>query len=190
MKNTLQKLKLITLIYLTACTITGTAVAADGIAYTTALATSVTLNILGGAANSFCSSAYADNERSGSKAPTLVSSKPAIWVNYSDPRPKGDDADKGAAPSYVPQVSINNVSLMPAVSIRLFSVNASVGPADISPMLIYSPPTISKSADIMNLSAITYTAAADAGTFGNCWSDNLTPCVERSANRKTVIFSN
>ena len=190
MKNTLQKLKLITLIYLTACMITGTAVAADGIAYTTALATSVSLNIIGGAANSFCSSAYADNERSGSKAPTLVSSKPAIWVNYSDPRPKGDDADNGAAPSYVPQVSINNVSLMPAVSIRLFSVNASVGPADISPMLIYSPPTISKSVDIMNLSAITYTAAADAGTFGNCWSDNLTPCVERSANRKTVIFSN
>ena len=129
--------------------ITGTAVAADGIAYTTAVATSATLNILGAAANTVCSSAYASNESEPhGRLPTLVASKPAMWVNYSDPRPKGDDAGAGATPSYVPQISVDNVSLMPAVSFRLFSVNSPIGAADISPILTYSPPVLSKSVDI------------------------------------------
>ena len=161
--------------------ITGTAVAADGIAYTTALTTSATLNILGIAANSFCSSAYAGNEPPPPNVSIFVSSKPAIWVNYADPRPKGDDADNGAAPSYIPQISINNVSLMPVVSIKLFSVNSPVGPADISPILTYSPPILSKHVDD---DVTTYSIAMSPGSFGNCWSDNLTPCVERSCNRK------
>ena len=168
----------------------GATTAADTTAGATALATSSLLNIIGGAANSVCSNAYASNEpEPHGRLPTLVASKPAMWVNYADPRPKGDDADAGAAPSYIPQISVDNVSLMPAVSFRLFSVNSTIGPADISPILTYSPPVLSKTVSLNPPYSTSYNIAFSPGSFGNCWSDNLTPCVERACSRQKMGFT-
>ena len=101
-------------------------------------------------------------------------SKPAIWINFADPRPKGDDADNGAQPSYYPQVSINNVSLTPGVFHRVLNAPVPGGFFDLSLNLAFSPPSLSFSYPC------SYTLSASPSPFGHCWSDNLTPCGEHS----------
>ena len=112
----------------------------------------------------------------------IRSSKPAIWVNYADPRPKGNDDDKGAKPSCLPSLGVNNVSLMPGVSHPVLDVAVPVGAVGMSPVLSYSPPTLSRSQPTGNPS-ITFSVSATPSEFGNCWSWNLTPCIEMTASR-------
>ncbi|MCX7004750.1 MAG: hypothetical protein NTV22_15965 [bacterium] len=101
-------------------------------------------------------------------------SKPAIWVNYADPRPKGKDADKGAQPAWYPAVSVNNVSLMPAVQQSLLNIVTPAGALDLSIALSYSPPLLTYS------DQVGYNIAASPSPFGHCWSDSLTPAIEES----------
>lgn len=105
-------------------------------------------------------------------------STPAIWVNYADPRPKGDDADKGVEPSYVPQVSVNNVSITPAVSHNIMPVRTPDNSFDMSVALNYSPPSYTLT-HYPNVYGINYSPSP----FGYGWSDSLTPIAERYINR-------
>jgi RHS repeat-associated protein len=117
--------------------------------------------------------AFADGNQDGTNHATWAHSKPAIWVNYADPRPKGDDADKGSAPGYYPEVSINNVSLMPSVQLPLLNAVTPAGVLNLSLSLSYSPPVISRS-------GFSDTVSASPSPFGHCWSDSLLPMIEEN----------
>jgi hypothetical protein len=119
--------------------------------------------------------AYAAGNQDPTNTMRWVHSKPAIWVNYADPRPKGDNADKGSQPGYYPAVSINNVSLMPTVQVPLLNAATPAGALGLSLSLSYAPPAVSKSDGSTSLSAT-------PSPFGHCWSDGLLASIERTTS--------
>lgn len=114
----------------------------------------------------------------GSTALSSRVPKPIRWVNYSEPKPKGDDADKGARPAQHPVVAVNNVTRLPSVSVQLFPARPPYGGIDMTPVLTYSPPALAKR---MVGTTTTYTLSAPASLVGHCWCDNLSPSIERNA---------
>ena len=125
-------------------------------------------------------------------------SKSTRWIDYSDPRAtapreKGDDADAGAKPSFFPDAGIDNVSLLPGVVQRLFSVNVPCTPVGISPVLSYAPPAFTKSSSVFfdqfgnRHDSVSYAISASPSPYGHCWSDNLSPCIEQSASKSYTL---
>jgi len=111
------------------------------------------------------------------------------WVNFADPRPKGDDAEPPVKPAAHPLCSINNVSLAPGVLQPLFSAAMPLSPADPSPLLSYSPPVLSKTVSRTTQSETTsYAINAAPSAYGHCWADNITPCLELNAANVTVGY--
>lgn len=111
-------------------------------------------------------------------------SKPAIWINYADPRTKGDDHDPGATPSFDPQIAVNNVSMTPAVSQRVLPVPLSHGAFDLSLSLMYSPLSVTRTrSEGTDTDTISFTPSH----FGHGWSDSLTPSLEFSHNGCSVF---
>ena len=113
----------------------------------------------------------------GEKNVTIIKTKPVPkrqpkgvqWINYSQPKTKGDDNDRGTQPAYYPAVEVNNVSLTPAVSIKLFDVVLPYGSFDISPVLTYTPPTLTSKGVAPDK---VFSLNAPGSSLGNCWSQD------------------